>query len=931
MTDETLDTRNARVREAFERLLEMPEAAHEPMLAAMDLDDEERAMVRRLLAGHARRRLFEVPALDWVHQLDGDDYVEAMIGTRVGTCELQRFLGRGGSAVVFLARRRVGDTVQAVALKLLNSGLLSPEAHRRFRREQAILSRLSHPNIARLIDAGMSERGSPYIVMEYVEGQDIVSFACARSFDTRARIALLVDVCRAVDAAHRALVVHRDLKPSNVLVTADGVVKVLDFGIAKLIDEDNPETATQHVALTPAYAAPEQFQPGPAATSMDVYSLGVLASELLLGGRMGPDATLPASEDATTWQNWRRLDGELTQILRATLASEPSRRYSSAGHLADDFRRWLDREPLQIVPVTRWYRLRKFVARHRTSAVAAALVALAFVGGTIGIAYQWRVARQQALLAREQAAVAHAEAVRAGTIRDFLASLFDAGNAESPQDRKPTIEDVVANAGQRLLSDDQLDASLRADLLLTLADVASSIGAYERSDRLLDEVERFAPALGAAAADVLVRLRVRRAGNLIDQTTTNAAPVLALLEPLRADLDARTDETGLKALTYRARALQVAGREAEADAEVDRIVARYRDADDAKLALTALLLQLNVAVEAQRYPEAVGFARTAIDYWSAHGQPLTVWTMTMWSNAATARESVGDIDGAEEAYRNAIAVGDRIYAQPARDHAMAIQAYGTFLLAQSRVDEAGTQILRALKLQQSMFRDDDPRIAQTFFAASRLYENRGDYAESIRWMDKAVQVYRGDGFSTMLARSLAMRGRTHANAGHFDEADRDEDEALAIQKAHSGDAHPAYAWILIVRADVELREHRFAQALATTEKALAINAPVGGALLQSTLDTRLNHAKALLALGRGTEALAELQEIEPTYARIAPKAAQRFETAAEKALALASMSRAREAREAADAALALLPLMQTPDPDLLRRVRALASAAGAVH
>lgn len=912
------DAVHHRVREAFDRLMDLPEAERMRQLGDEELTDEERGRVAQLLAGHARRRLFEVTALDWAGQLEGEDYLDAMIGRRIGACELVRPIGHGGSSAVFLARRRVGDATQEVALKLLNSGLTSPEAHRRFRREQAILSRLSHPNIARLIDAGISDGGNPYIVMEYVEGQDIVQYASSRSLDLRARVGLLIDVCRAVDAAHRELVVHRDLKPSNVLVASDGIVKVLDFGIAKLLDDGHTETATQHVALTPAYAAPEQFAPGPAATSMDVYSIGVLSSELLLGGRLGPDATLPPNETSDTWQRWRRVDNDLSQLLRAALASEPGRRYSSAGHMADDFRRYLDREPLLIVPVSRWYRMRKFVSRHRAAVSAAALVGFAVLGGTVGIAYQWRIAEQQAAIARD-------EATRAGAIRDFLVSLFDAGSAEMPQDKKPSVDDIVADAGQRLIADATLAAPLRVDLLLTLADVASSIGAYDRSDRLLDEVGRIVPTLGDDAAEAALRLRVHRAGNLVEQTTTKGTPALDLLDPMLPALEARDDETAFRGLIFRVQALQMAGRSAEAEAALRPVLARFRSTANPSLALAAMSTQINIAVAAQHYPQAVEYTRSAIDYWDAHDRPQTPTSLSMWADVAIAREGVGDIAGAEDAYRSAIGIGDRIYAHPSLDHAQIIQIYGTFLIVQSRLDEAEVQILRALEMQRSIFGDDDPRIAQAVYAMARLHGARLDFPEAIRWLDRAIGLYRKDGHSIMLARSLAARGRFHAQAGQFAAADHDVQEALESQKAHSGESNPAYAWILDVLADIQLREGRFDDALRTTERIFAIASPAGGAMLQMSLSTRFKRARALAALERDGEALLELEDIEPAYARIAPKAGMRFDIAALKAIALARTSRASEAHAAAKAALALLPLTQEADPEMLARVRALAA------
>ncbi len=922
--DHAAESSHRRVREAFDAVFDRPESERLHALGQLGLHEQEHQLVLRLLEGHSKSRLFEVTALDWATQLEGDDYVDAMIGRRIGACELVRLVGRGGSSVVFLAHRRIGETTQNVALKLLNSGLTSAEAHRRFQREQAILSRLSHPNIARLIDAGIAEWGNPFIVMEFVEGNDIVSYATTRAIDLRTRIGLLIDICRAVNAAHRTLVVHRDLKPSNVLVTEDGVVKVLDFGIAKLVDDDRPETATQHIALTPAYAAPEQFTSRPAATSMDVYSLGVLASELILGGRLGPDATLPVGESAQTWQRWRRIDSDLSQILRAALASEPMRRYTSAGHMADDLARYLRREPLQIVPVSRWYRTRKFVSRHRTAVVAACLLCIAVIGGIVGITYQWRIAQQQAVLARE-------EATRAGAIRDFLLSLFDAGNAERPRDKQPSVEDIVADAGQRLLVENKLAAPLRADLLLTLADVASSIGSYDRSYKLLDEIERIAPTLGENIAEMDLQVRVRRGCNVLAQSTTDGAPILALLDPATSALESRTDETGLNGLLCRAKALQMTGRGAEASEAARRLVERYRNAAQPTWALSAMSTQVNIEVGVQHYTEAAKDAKTAVEFWTLHGSPQTPLALDLWNTIAIAREGVGDMSGAEEAYRTAIAIGDRIYAHPTFDHAQVIRLYGTFLIVQSRLDEAETQIRRALQMEQSIFGEGDPHTAHGMYAMARLYGARRDFPVAVQWLDKAIGFYREQGHSQMLARALAARGRFNAQAGQLREADRDLDQALEEQRAFSGDSTPAYAWILDVLADIQLRELRFEDALHTTDRVLAINAPVGGSMLQMTLSTRLKRAKALAGLERTHEALVELGDIEPTLARVAPKSDLRFDTASLEAIMLSKTSNTTEAREAAKRALELLSLAQAPDASLVGRLRALTGDIGHVH
>ncbi|MGH8214532.1 MAG: serine/threonine-protein kinase, partial [Rhodanobacteraceae bacterium] len=218
-------------------------------------------------------------------------------GSRIGPFELLDVLGEGGSSTVFRACREADGVRQYVALKLLARGLYTAEARRRFHHEREALARLRHPGIARLIEGGIADNGLAYIALELIDGAPVTSHAIERGLPERQRLTLFLQVCRAVASAHRALIVHRDLKPSNVLVTADGNVKLLDFGIAKLLDDTEDATRTRHQALTPAYAAPEQFTPGAITTATDVYALGVLLRELLTGERHASDgARTPLSQ-----------------------------------------------------------------------------------------------------------------------------------------------------------------------------------------------------------------------------------------------------------------------------------------------------------------------------------------------------------------------------------------------------------------------------------------------------------------------------------------------------------------------------------------------------------------------------------------------------------------------------------------------------------
>ncbi|HNR92440.1 MAG TPA: serine/threonine-protein kinase, partial [Dokdonella sp.] len=352
---------------------------------------------------------------------------------RIGPFEVLGLLGEGGFSTVLHARREVAGATQDVALKLLRRSLHSPEARQQFRREQRALLALHHPNIARMIEGGVTGEGQPYIALELVRGSDIVEHARQRNLDLRARLRLFVVACRAVDAAHRALIVHRDLKPSNVLVDDEGEVKLLDFGIAKLLEGDDEDHRTLMPAFTPAYAAPEQRSGGAVTTATDVYALGVLLGELLTGERVndGSGRTpssrvgMTAGDGAVVPITRRQLRGDLDTIVMKALADEPERRYASAGTLADDIERLLEGRPVTAHPPSTWYRARKFVMRHK-GGVASTFAFLVAILAALGVAL-W-----QAHVARGEAIRANTQTQRAESVRDFLVSVFDAAQPEVP-------------------------------------------------------------------------------------------------------------------------------------------------------------------------------------------------------------------------------------------------------------------------------------------------------------------------------------------------------------------------------------------------------------------------------------------------------------------------------------------------------------------
>ena len=437
------------LRVMLDEALELAPPEREALLARLRATDPERAgLLERLLAAEAdldASRFLLSPA--WG---DEGDSMPGLAGRRLGAYTLERPLGQGGMGTVWLARRSDGRFDATVAVKLLNLALLDPVGGERFRREGTVLARLNHPHIARLLDAGVMESGQPYLVLEHVQGERIDRYCDAQRLAPDQRIALFLDVLSAVAQAHANLVVHRDLKPSNILVTADGSVKLLDFGIAKLLEAGAPAGEASTLTdlggrvLTPEYAAPEQVAGEPITTATDVYALGVLLYVLLAGRHpTGQGSRTPAEYLRTTLDTdpprlsaavtsadtraaspdrLRRLyGGDLDNITAKALKKRPEERYATVNQLAEDLRRHLAHEPVSARPDSLRYRAAKFVRRNR-AAVAAALVAVAsLLGATAFSVAQLREARRQRDAAvaesRRRIAMSDVQSVLAGDSR----------------------------------------------------------------------------------------------------------------------------------------------------------------------------------------------------------------------------------------------------------------------------------------------------------------------------------------------------------------------------------------------------------------------------------------------------------------------------------------------------------------------------------
>lgn len=481
-----------------------------------ELEPHLRVLLSRIADSEARPYLETLPKFD-ADSLDIPDIPDIssdgdQSGDVVGPYRLLRELGSGGMGVVWLAERTDGFINRPVALKLPHGAWKRAGLAERMARERNILATLTHPNIARLYDAGLTAQGQPFLAIEYVEGQPIDAYCRERQLDLKARLRLFLQVAQGVAYAHAKLVVHRDLKPANILVTGDGQVRLLDFGIAKLMEEGQAQdvelTEFSSRALTPAYASPEQILGKPVAVASDVYSLGVILYELVCGQRPYKlkyesrgsieEAILhaePALPSETAERQWRgALRGDLDAIMLATLAKTPEERYETAHALIDDIERFLTGRPVRARPDSAWYRVRKFVRRNRLAVSAASVVFAAMVIGASAVAWQARVAL--------------AERARAEQVKEFIASVFREADPTQGQGKILSGADLLRQAERRLSDRADVGPDMRVELLAIIGE--SLFGLQESADsaRVLEQAVRLQRESAAATDDVSARLHL---------------------------------------------------------------------------------------------------------------------------------------------------------------------------------------------------------------------------------------------------------------------------------------------------------------------------------------------------------------------------------------------------------------------------------------
>jgi len=729
----------------LDRALDLSPAERLPWIDALDPEYEAlkprlRDLVCRGAALRTSQILDTIPKLPDLHDEQGP---AAGANDVVGLYRLIRELGAGGMGTVWLAERSDGLIHRPVALKLPRGWSYSGTLAERLARERDILATLNHPNIARLYDAGMTDRGQPYLALEYVEGRRIDEFVREARLDVPTVLGLFLQVADAVAYAHAQLVVHRDLKPSNILVTAGGHVRLLDFGIAKLLEQGEARetelTEQSGRALTPDYASPEQISGAPISTTSDVYSLGVVLYELLTQVRpyrLTRDSrgaleeailqTDPAKPSDVVAERSKRkaLRGDLDWIVLKAMAKERERRYRSAADLAADIRRFLRHVPVEASPPSAAYRIKKFVRRHRVAVTAAALLMLALVAGTVGTTVGM-------VRARRAEAAARTEAATADRYSSFLVEMFETATPEGSKGREVSAREILERGATRIRSELAAEPLLEARLLATIGWVYAQLALYSDARPMLDQAVTLARGTGGGTLD-LARALVRR-GRLerqLDESGKAEADdreALAIFERVYGPRDVRvepaTTELGLllrmsdpeQALnlyrrSYELRVAAYGDWDGDAAVLLQNIGAmharagRYRDARDAyERALPRLTNHFgerdphiaavlgNLAVTYRNlgdYERAVEMARRGLDVDTSVSGPDHPDAGVAWYNLAGITDKLGDPELAVEQVDRAIAIFGRHFppSHPRRIQAGNVMA--GFLIELGRLDDA---------------------------------------------------------------------------------------------------------------------------------------------------------------------------------------------------------------------------------------------------
>jgi len=880
------DEKRRRAKDLFLDALEQ-----EPSERRRFLDEvcgENRALrleIESLLRAHSRAGEFlKHPALDGDPPGPFTD-IEEIIGQRVGAYRIVRLLGTGGMGTVYLGELDDDEFSKQVGVKLIKRGMDTDSILRRLRHERQVLADLEHPNIARLVDGGATDDGLPYLIMEYVDGLPIDQHCRDNALSIEERLTLFRTVCDTVHYAHQRLIVHRDLKPNNILVDRDGRVKLLDFGIAKVLDSESPDLTTvdgpaRSQPLTPRYASPEQIRGGAITTAADVYSLGVVLYELLTGhpphdvASSTPaevrsivcerDPAKPsiaaASAVGGSARLARRLSGDLDNVILKALRKEPGRRYASAKQLSDDIRRHQDGLPIRARADTLGYRTRKFVRRNAVAVGAAALLFVAMTGAAVvsTVLYvQSKRANDRAVAAQRDA---ESQRETAQEITEYLKNMFEAVDPDATQERTDvTARQVLETAAARI------NAEL-ADRPAIAAELHHTIGTAYKNLALFDEA-------------------LMRYANALDiQRSIHDGPHADIVGCLLSVANIHTRKA----------------RYPEAQSILDEALEMSRALDDGSRGLLARSIQAKAKLRFAEgvFAEAESLYRETVDLYRSASEPSKYDISHALHDLALTLRERGDYAESEAILRNAVAMLREEIGNNHTDIAHMLNSLGWILEASGNGAQSVPLVREALAIFEAVYDDDHPKVMMTRTNLAMMLRNEGQYEEAIAFQRESVKVWRdrygpdhpyvghalnnlalaldesGDPAAAVPELEECIRiyqstlGEDHAfvgiaiynlanalrDLGYDEAAEARARTSLGIRRRALREGHPDIARSLQLIAELMMARGRNEAALPLIEEAFEIRQAALGPTHGFTGSTGRSLGECLYALGRYTAA-----------------------------------------------------------------------------
>ncbi len=867
----------------------------EYVAAACEGDLELRQEVDSLLAAHLKAND------DFLEELDDDRvarFVDVMSPPeRIGPWRILEEIGRGGMGVVYEACRDDGQFHQLAALKLIQGGLDSARTVQRFLLERQILARMEHPAIARLLDGGVTPEGRPWFALELIDGVPLTEYCEEQDLGVEQRLRLFKNICSAVEYAHRSLVIHRDLKPSNVLVDHDGQVKLLDFGIAKLLSADEEAEAAKTEAdkrvVTPGYGAPEQWLGGPVTTTTDVYSLGIILYELLAGQLPYGSGPSDIAQQFRAWADsqpprlssladenredsaarrlpsfGRRLGVELDAIAAKAINSEPEHRYASVEALREDLERYLRGEPVRACPNSLRYRAEKFLRRHRTSLVVVALVGVSLLTGLSLALWQAGVAARERDIARQ-------ESEETEEVKNFIVDLFRASDPSDEQRVDLTAKQLLARGVERVRAGLEDRPDLRSELLTAVGEVANLLGDHEGARELFEEA--LAIESGPAVRD---QLRRAAALNGLGETSVSLGDNVSAEAAHRQALAIRLELADPDSLDI-AQTFNNLGNALAGQRELSEAIESYRHALSIQRrvagenAIEALETLGNLGIAYRLQGDLLAAEKLlgqAIEQMAKRPENQKPSMVALLSELATVKSRFGRPMAAERLLRQSLELSRNFWGESHPDTRISMNNLAMALHTLGKDPEAEVLMRKTLEYDLEQYGPQHTYVATSRDNLGRVLLELGRVEEAITQFEIAEQVHQVSSSERTLAAHRIHLGWARLATGHPRQARQMIDQALGTERQRTPGSQEKLAAAVtaaaFVRGALELgteAEALFQEALEIQESRTTPRHPAAGLALYGLGELRLRQ-------GRLKEAESYLKRASEIWAETLPEA-----------------------------------------------------------